>query len=44
MTAMDEWIQAAIDRQWDTVTGRIAWVLTTLTVTVACCWLLAVAI
>ncbi|WP_255422076.1 hypothetical protein [Tessaracoccus sp. MC1627] len=44
MTAMDLWIDRAINATLATVAGRIAWLLATLTVTIACCWLLAVAI
>lgn len=44
MISMDEWIQAAIERQWATAAGRIVWVIVTLIVTVSCCWLFATAV
>ena len=44
MTAMDLWIDRAINATFATLPGRIAWLVATLTVTIACCWLLAVAL
>ena len=41
---MDERIQAAIDRQWATLTGRIIWTAATVAAVIANCWLIASAI